>query len=505
MTSSPDSQQSEAGFFTTIRRWGITRGDNGFLGGVVDGLAQRVGMATGPARIIVVVAALFLNGIVLLAYAAGWALLPDRRGNIIVQNFARGVPNVGALIGIGLLGILGLGGIDNGITYQIGNFPFDGGPFRVVAIIFAVLVPLAILAGVIGLIVVLSRRGGQAPNTASGPPVYAAMPGQAPHQQPGGAAAASPAAPEQAVDAGARDAGAGDAEAGDAGAAATAATAGAAASGTDTEAEASGEAPTAAAASAMPSAQTYAPVPPVPPLKPRVPGPGRGFYLATLAWIFLSAAGVALAARNDDLAVHGSVAWFVTFVAGLGVLLILISLSGRKLGFLGFVGIMSVLPMIGIIASAEDIRESYARDESIITIDFGLEPEESVVEEFDATAVFAEEFPLVVINGGCYEETLVPTFPMSTARISALDMTEDMSVDVTAEVTHVSVPAGTSITVRGEGDAQAHVVWPERNITCDFYNAGGEHLRIAGPTHTLELVVYDDEYANTIVLTEVSQ
>src|SRR5690554_2679962 len=114
MTNTPDSQPREAGFFTAIRQWGITRGDNGFLGGVVDGLANRVGMATGPARIIVVVAAIFLNGIVLLAYAAGWALLPDRKGNIIIQNFGRGVPNVGALIGIGIMGLLGVGGLDNG-------------------------------------------------------------------------------------------------------------------------------------------------------------------------------------------------------------------------------------------------------------------------------------------------------------------------------------------------------------------------------------------------------
>jgi len=489
MTHSPDSQQSEAAFFASIRRWGITRGDNGFLGGVIDGLAGRIGMATGPARIIVVVAALFLNGVVLLAYAAGWALLPDRRGNIIIQNFGRGVPNVGALIGIGLFGIFGLGGLDNGITYRIGHFPFDGGPFRVIAIVFAVLIPVAIVAGVVGLIVMAAKRSGPSPSTqasaqgstpGSNPgsaPVYAAMPGEAPHERPASVSVATPVATDNDADADDTDAEGGDDDGDD----------------NDTDEP----------ASAAPSA--YAPLPPLPPRKPRVPGPGKGFYLATLAWIFLSAAGVAFAARNDDLAVHGIVAWFVTFIAGLGVLLVLISLSGRKLGFLGFVGVMSVLPLLGIIASATDIRESFARDESIISIDFGLEPEEVAQPEFDATAVFAEEYPLVIINGACYAETLVPTVPMSTARISALDITSDMSVDVTAEVTYVTVPTGTSITVRGEGDAQAHVVWPERNITCDFYNAGGEHLRIAGPSHSLELVVYDDEYANTIVLTEVPQ
>ena len=80
MTTPSEQQPSEAGFFRAIREWGLTRGDNGFLGGVVDGLAQRVGMATVPARIIVVIAAIILNGLVRLAYAAAWALLPDRQG-----------------------------------------------------------------------------------------------------------------------------------------------------------------------------------------------------------------------------------------------------------------------------------------------------------------------------------------------------------------------------------------------------------------------------------------
>ena len=49
----------------------------------------------------------------LLAYAAAWALLPDRRGNIIVQNFGRGIPNVGALVGIAILTLIGVGGFDH--------------------------------------------------------------------------------------------------------------------------------------------------------------------------------------------------------------------------------------------------------------------------------------------------------------------------------------------------------------------------------------------------------
>ena len=69
----------------------------------------------------------------------------------------------------------------------------------------------------------------------------------------------------------------------------------------------------------------------------------------------------------------------------------------------------------------------------------------------------------------------------------------------------MTIPAGTDLRLEGQGDAQAHVVWPDRDITCDFWNAGGEHLTLAnnmGPAVTL--VVYDDAYANTIIMTETA-
>ena len=45
----------------------------------------------------------------------------------------------------------------------------------------------------------------------------------------------------------------------------------------------------------------------------------------------------------------------------------------------------------------------------------------------------------------------------------------------------------------------------DHDLTCDFWGAGGLHLTLAnsvGPA--VELIVYDDDYANTIVITEVS-
>src|SRR5690554_3850422 len=113
----------EAAFFTTIRGWGVVRGASGILGGVVDGVGQRIGLARVPARLLTVMAWIVMPGIVMLAYAAAWALLPDTKGNIIIQNFGRGITNVGALIGIAILTFLGIMGFDNGPLFSlvIGN------------------------------------------------------------------------------------------------------------------------------------------------------------------------------------------------------------------------------------------------------------------------------------------------------------------------------------------------------------------------------------------------
>src|SRR5690606_29799448 len=66
------------------------------------------------------------------------------------------------------------------------------------------------------------------------------------------------------------------------------------------------------------------------PARPYVPGPGKSAYLAALAWVFLSIAGIMFAARTDQLSVNSAVAWFVVFVTGLGVLVMMVGLAGRR-------------------------------------------------------------------------------------------------------------------------------------------------------------------------------
>src|SRR6187431_3441817 len=118
--SSPEPTR-EAAFFTTIRSWGIVRGDNRVFGGVLSGVGARIGMAPAAARFIFVLIALITGGLGLLAYAAAWALLPDTEGRIIIQDFGRGRPNVGALVAIAILTLIGFGSTGHFVPADIFN------------------------------------------------------------------------------------------------------------------------------------------------------------------------------------------------------------------------------------------------------------------------------------------------------------------------------------------------------------------------------------------------
>ena len=517
MTTPLEPQPQEAALFRTIRGWGITRGDNGVVGGVVEGLGERIGMARVPARIIVVVAALLLQGIVPLAYAAGWALLPDRRGNIIIQNFGRGVPNVGALIGIGVLTLIGLGGFDNGPRWIFGNQPWGGDAGSsvagVVAVVFAILIPLAVVAGIVTLVVVLAKRGSTPP---PGRPVAYAVP------PAGGAPDAAPA------DAPPADAPSADAPDG------TSAPA--------TEGAPAASPPPPVYAAMPPHAYAvrpvappfgsgpplgygppsygrphpYPPAPFAPPRGPRVPGPGRVFYLTALAWVILAAAGVAWFDRLDRLAVHPSVAWFVMTVTGLGVIAILVSLAGRKLGFLGFCAVALMLPTLILGANADDLRTAYDNGGGIdLGIDVSVDDASSITvfdpapaPAFDPTLAFGSVYRELVFNGSCYEtntDAAQGYDSTSVARVNLSGLTEDTTVDITAATTYVTVTSGTSLIIEGEMNAPATVAFKSQALQCDFWDSEGTYLTLANPdAPTLTLAVYDDQYANTIVIEEIA-
>ena len=485
MTTPPEQAPHEAALFRTIREWGITRGDNGVVGGVVEGLGDRIGMARVPARIIVVIAAIVLNGLVLLAYAAAWALLPDRRGNIIAQNFGRGIPNVGALVGIGILTLFGVGGFDHNPGGAFNSFPWgdvsswSGG--RIVLLSIGILVPLLIIGGFVTLIVVLVKRNNAsgsvgAPGAPTSAPTYAAPP----------RSAAAPATPP--------------------------ATTSAAAGVPSPSGPEAGATPAAAppAAFASPPARTYAPAPPAPPRPPRIPGPGRPFYLMSLAWAAIAAAAAFWMDRTNNLAVHPAIAGGVIFATGLGVIALFVSLAGRKLGFLGFLAISSLLPLAIIAANADELRTAYADHGGItpnggITVTVNTSPPAA----FDPTLEFNGVYSNVLFDGACSQNQWQDYGAQSVQRINlsspATTPTDNTSIDITAEVTYLSITRGTNITLEGGPNAAATVVFANRGFQCDFQTGTAPYMELTNAgSPTINLVVKDDQYANTIVIQEVA-
>ncbi|KQR03083.1 hypothetical protein ASF72_07825 [Arthrobacter sp. Leaf141] len=98
-------------FFDWIRGHGIQRGSNRWVGGVCDGIAQRLGIDPLIIRGVFIVLTLFA-GIGVLAYGLAWAFLPEPDGRIHVQEAGAGHWSsgmTGSLIAT-ILGLTGLGG-----------------------------------------------------------------------------------------------------------------------------------------------------------------------------------------------------------------------------------------------------------------------------------------------------------------------------------------------------------------------------------------------------------
>ncbi|MHA3723336.1 PspC domain-containing protein [Leucobacter sp. HY1910] len=97
MTSQPDpSSQQGTGFFGWLRDLGVQRGGDRWLAGVASGLATRAGIDPLIVRGIFVVLGIF-GGPAVLAYVAGWLLLPDSTGKIHLEDIVRGRASSGVI------------------------------------------------------------------------------------------------------------------------------------------------------------------------------------------------------------------------------------------------------------------------------------------------------------------------------------------------------------------------------------------------------------------------
>ncbi|GAA3804845.1 PspC domain-containing protein [Cellulomonas soli] len=96
------------GFFGGVRRLGIVRTDERWIGGVAGGFARKLGVDPLLARGILAVSVL-LGGLGLVVYGVAWALLPEERdGRIHLEEMVAGRFDIG-LIGAFGLTIVGLG------------------------------------------------------------------------------------------------------------------------------------------------------------------------------------------------------------------------------------------------------------------------------------------------------------------------------------------------------------------------------------------------------------
>lgn len=285
-------------FFAGIRRLGITRSDDRWVGGVSAGVGDRFGIDPLLVRGIFV-ASLLLGGLGLVAYGAAWALLPERRdGRIHVEEMILGRFDI-ALLGALAFVIVGFGRGDNW-------FFFWGPPGWVQALLW-----LAFVGGIVTLIVVVANQQPSRPRPPTAPGAPTAYPATTYPAAAASTAVYPPPAPAPAPPYGAPP-----------------------------------------AQAWTPSATPPPPVPPVRttkhqqqprPPRPRTPGAGVGTVGVVVALSLLSLAVLLVAERTGDFTGPvGLTALGIGIVlCGLGI--IVAGLRGRTSGGLGGLAVVGIL------------------------------------------------------------------------------------------------------------------------------------------------------------------
>ncbi|HEY0217625.1 MAG TPA: PspC domain-containing protein [Cellulomonas sp.] len=136
----PGGSHGMDGFFAAIRRLGVSRSSERWVGGVAGGLARRFDL--DPLLVRGVVGVTMLMGFGFVLYGVAWALLPEETdGRIHLEETIRGNFDIALLGGIGMV-VLGSGAGD----WWFGWGPFDSGWFPAVAWTAAIAAVVVILA-----------------------------------------------------------------------------------------------------------------------------------------------------------------------------------------------------------------------------------------------------------------------------------------------------------------------------------------------------------------------
>lgn len=327
------------GFWDGVRRTGLYRSDDRWIGGVAGGLAAR--LHVDPLLVRGVLAVTFLlGGLGLVLYGVAWALLPEQRdGRIHLERLVDGDGDVALLGALGFV-LVGLARGDGWWWFWDGTGWFSG------------LLWLAFVGGLVALVVLAVRRRPR--------------PGTPPQGAWTGAAYGAPYAPPAATAAG--------------GPGAPAAAASAPVWGTSAPVGERAAAPAAPGWSAPPppaggwsappppsGGWTAPPAPPVPPAPPAPPRPARpprkSADAATVGVVVgLSVLGLAvllLGERTEtfDGPVGLTAGGIALVLAGLGI--VTLGLRGRTSGVLGFLAVVAALVWVPLALVAQGERENW--------------------------------------------------------------------------------------------------------------------------------------------------
>ncbi|MCC2312749.1 PspC domain-containing protein [Cellulomonas xiejunii] len=290
-------------FWAGVRRTGLYRSDERWVGGVAGGLAERAGV--DPLLVRGLLAVTFLvGGLGLVLYGVAWALLPDARDNrILLERLGAGDAD-GALLGSLAFVVVGLARGDGWWWFWDGGSAL-GGALWLVCII-----------GLVALVATAVQR-----RSRWQPPAGWAPPGGA-HHPTGPATSAAAAWAAQAPTA---------------------------------PLPPSAQAPATPAAPGTPQppyppAPPYppygsAPVPPVPPAPPRPPRRGAdGATVGAVVGLSVVGLGVLMLAERTgayDGPLGLTAGGVALIIAGLGI--VTLGLRGRSSGFVGFLAIVGAL------------------------------------------------------------------------------------------------------------------------------------------------------------------
>jgi len=224
-----------------------------------------------------------------------------------------------------------------------------------------------------------------------------------------------------------------------------------------------------------------------------VPGAGKVFWLLTLAWFVISIAGVAWAERLDRLVVHSFPAWVALFLTGLGVIMVLVSLAGRKIGGLTAIAVPFLLAALIIGTQPDELRDAYWEFRNAIEDGIEVEPSPSYVPEpvpfSNAAASFSDLYQQITLTGYC-TKIGSEQFSMggSTTQLSYAQIPDDLEIAVDTEYVALAMPQGTNLVVEQSEVYSMTVAWPDRDLVCRSTGVEGFRVDLSnpgGPTLTL--------------------